>query len=72
MTRTLIRFDAAIRSARDRALRALREEKGEVNIVATVLLIVIAVALLVLFNQQITGWITSMFDKINSGIEGIG
>ena len=72
MTTTLIRTELAARSAANRLVRALRDEKGEVNIVATVLLIVLAVALIVLFQTQIKGWLGGMFTKINDGINSVG
>ncbi|MGP7959731.1 Flp1 family type IVb pilin [Sanguibacter sp. A247] len=72
MTTTLIRTELAVRSAAARLVAALRDEKGEVNIVATVLLIVLAVALIVIFQGQIKGWLEAMFGKINSGISSVG
>lgn len=72
MTTTLIRTELAVRSAAARLVRALRDDKGEVNIVATVLLIVLAVALIVIFQGQIKGWLEAMFGKINSGINSVG
>lgn len=72
MTTTLIRTELAVRSAAARLVAALRDEKGEVNIVATVLLIVLAVALIVIFQGQIKGWLETMFGKINSGISSVG
>jgi flagellin-like protein len=71
MSMTLIRVDLAVRSAAARTITALRQDRGEVNIVATVLLIVIAVALIVLFQKNITKWITSMISKIDSGISSV-
>lgn len=72
MTTTLIRTELAVRSAAARLVRTLRDDKGEVNIVATVLLIVLAVALIVIFQGQIKGWLEAMFGKINSGINSVG
>lgn len=72
MTTTLIKTELAVRSAAARLVRALRDDKGEVNIVATVLLIVLAVALIVIFQGQIKGWLEAMFGKINSGINSVG
>lgn len=72
MTTTLIRTELAFRSMASRLVRALRDEKGEVNIVATVLLIVLAVALIVMFQGQIKGWLNAMFGKINDGIDSVG
>lgn len=72
MSTALVRLDSAVRHAVARTIRSLRDEKGEVNIVATVLLIVIAVALIVLFQEKLTSWITSMFDKIQTGVDSVG
>lgn len=46
--------------------RFLRDEKGEVNIVATVVLIGIAVVLAVVFRNAIGGLINSLLNKINT------
>lgn len=45
--------------------RFLRDEKGEVNIVATVVLIGIAVVLAVVFRKAIGGLINSLLNTIN-------
>jgi flagellin-like protein len=47
------------------AYKAFTSEKGEVNVVAMVLLIVIAVALAILFQGQITNFLNTQFGKIN-------
>ena len=44
--------------------RFLRDEKGEVNIVAIVVLIGIAVALAIIFRKAIVGLINDLLDKI--------
>ena len=72
MTTALFRAEISLRAAGARVVRTLKDERGEVNIVATVLLIVLAVALIVLFQTQIKGWLTSMFSKISSGIGSVG
>ena len=46
--------------------RFLRDEKGEVNIVAIVILIGIAVALAIVFRKAIMGLITDLLDKIRT------
>lgn len=46
-----------------------KEERGAVDIVAVVVLIGIAVALAVLFRQQIEGVLNSLFESIASGAE---
>ena len=44
----------------------LKEEKGEVNIVAIVVLIGIAVLLAIIFKDAIEGLLRSLFSTINS------
>jgi flagellin-like protein len=44
----------------------LRDEKGEVNVIAIVLLIVVAVVLIVLFQSQITGLLGGLFNTVSS------
>lgn len=46
----------------------MRDDRGEVNIVATVLLIVIAVTLVIFFREAIEGWISSLVSTITSGV----
>lgn len=43
----------------------LKEERGAVDIVAIVVLIGIAVLLAVLFKDQVTGLLNSLFETIN-------
>lgn len=50
--------------------RFLAEENGEVNIVATVVLIGIAVLLAVFFKNQIMGLLTDLFDTIRGTATG--
>ncbi len=71
MTTTLFRADLAVRHAISRAVRGFRDEKGEVNIVATVLLIVVAVALIVLFQDKLGEWIEKMFSAISSDVDSV-
>ncbi|PFG36382.1 flagellin-like protein [Flavimobilis soli] len=47
----------------------VKSDRGEVNIVATVLLIVIAVTLVLFFREAIEGWISSLVETIGSGVE---
>lgn len=58
--------DKAYFKARLMAYKFLHEENGEVNIVATVVLIGIAVILAVLFKNQVINLINSLFTKINT------
>lgn len=47
-----------------------KDERGEVNVVAIVVLIGVAVLLAILFKEQVTALITSLFDKINDTADG--
>lgn len=44
--------------------RFIKDERGEVNIVATIILLGIAVLLAVAFRKQINGLVKSVFDAI--------
>lgn len=50
----------------------IKDEKGEVNIVATVILIGIAVVLAVFFRGQIVNLVKGMFNTINNQTKGLG
>ena len=49
--------------------RFLREEHGAVDIVAIVVMIGIAVAMAVLFKNQISGLLGNLFGSISGGID---
>ncbi len=50
--------------------RFTNDERGEVNVVAIVVLIGVAVLLAILFKEQVTALITSLFNKINDTADG--
>ncbi len=47
------------------------EEKGEVNLVAILLIILVTIGLVIIFRTQITNLINNIFIKINQNINGI-
>lgn len=49
----------------------LRSESGEVNVIAIVLLIVVAIVLIMLFQKQITDLLNNLFGVINDDAEKI-
>jgi ABC-type Mn2+/Zn2+ transport system permease subunit len=51
--------------AKARLREFLTKEDGEVNIVAIVVLIGIAIVLAILFRNQITGLLNSLFGQVN-------
>lgn len=71
MLELYIRGRRSAATATSKLVRSLRDEKGEVNIVATVLLIVVAVGLIVLFREKLSGWITGMFEAIDGDVNEI-
>ena len=44
----------------------IKDEKGETNIVAIILIIVIVIGLVVIFKDRISSLIENLFDKIDS------
>ena len=52
---------------RARLVAAMKEERGEVNIVAIVLLIVVAIGLVLVFQDQLTKWLQSILGKLTTG-----
>ena len=51
------------------AARAAADTRGEVNIVAMVLIIIVVIALVAIFRSEMTDIVTKMFEKIRSGME---
>jgi Flp pilus assembly pilin Flp len=47
----------------------IKDEKGETNIVAIILIIVIVIGLVVIFKDRIGSLIDNLFDKIDSKTE---
>ena len=45
------------------------EERGETNIIAIILLILVVVGLVVIFRTQITNLINSLFGKVNDSVD---
>lgn len=51
--------------------RFIYEEKGEVNLVAIILIILVTIGLVIIFRTQITNLINNIFTRINQNINGI-
>lgn len=47
----------------------LEDTRGEVNIVAMVLIIIVVIALVAIFRSEMTDIVTKMFEKIRSGMD---
>ena len=51
------------------AARLTADTRGEINIVAMVLIIIVVIALVAIFRSEMTDIVTKMFEKIRSGME---
>lgn len=51
--------------------RLLKNEDGEVNLIAVVLLIIVAIALIAIFKKQITSLLESLLKKITKQANAI-
>ncbi len=49
----------------------MSEEKGEVNLIAILLIILVTIGLVIIFRTQITNLINNIFTKINQNINGM-
>lgn len=49
----------------------LYDERGDTNIVAIILIIVIVIGLVIIFRDRIEQIISSVFDNIDSKVDGI-
>lgn len=58
-------------AAKARVKEMLRDERGEVNLIAILLIIVVVVGLVIIFRDNIEGLIDSIFNNINEGIEEV-
>lgn len=57
-------------AARGKAMKFLYNEEGEVNIVTTVVLIGIAIALAVFFGDKVKGLVETMFSSLDTKASG--
>jgi len=71
MTDLYLRSLLTVRAMLLDAGRSLRDDKGEVNIVATVLLIIVAIGLVIIFKDKLTDLLNSLMDKISGDAEGV-
>lgn len=60
------KWNAMLVNLYTKALHSIEDEKGEVNIVTIVVLIGIAVLLALIFKDNITNLLNSLFQEINN------
>jgi len=65
------RAAAAVLAARRGVNGFLKEEDGETNLVAILLIIIVTVALVAIFKTRITSLVNTLFDKLEKGAKGI-
>ncbi|MDO5560975.1 MAG: Flp1 family type IVb pilin [Oscillospiraceae bacterium] len=58
-------------SAKKEISYLIKNQKGEVNLVAILLIIIVTVGLVAIFKTQITNIINSVFDSISGAISGL-
>lgn len=51
--------------------RLRNEERGEVNLISILLIVIVAIGLVAIFKNQITLLIESIFKRINENVTGI-
>ena len=64
-----MRMDKLYVSTRNWIKSFFEEERGETNIIAIILLILVVVGLVVIFRTQITNLINSLFGKVNDSVD---
>ncbi|MBP1565732.1 MAG: hypothetical protein J6A58_08280 [Oscillospiraceae bacterium] len=52
-------------------MNALKDERGEVNLIAILLIIVVVVGLVIIFRESITTLINNIFKNINKEVEKV-
>lgn len=58
---------AAAHMYRARLAKAMKDDRGEVNIVAIVLLIVVAIGLVLIFQGELSKWLKNILGKLGTG-----
>lgn len=69
--KTLLWMNRTLAGVRNNAEGFIRNEDGETNLVAILLIIVVTVALVAIFKDRITDLINTIFDAINEAVEKI-
>lgn len=51
--------------------RLRNEERGEVNLISILLIVIVAIGLVAMFRDQITKLLENVFQRINQNVTGI-
>lgn len=65
MTNLLDKAEWQLMKAKAKIIAAFHDEKGEVNMIAIILIVIIVIALAAVFRDQITAVVNKMFGKVN-------
>ncbi len=68
MTDLLDKVEWQFMKAKAKIIAALHDEKGEVNMIAIILIIVIVIALAAVFKERIGKVVTSLFKRVDEDI----
>lgn len=71
MKNIMKKLDKAMFSLMSRVYGFGCEERGEVNLVSILLIIVVTVGLVIIFRDRLSDLVGSIFDKIGSSIDGM-
>jgi len=71
MANVTVKATMKMMAAKARVKEMLRDERGEVNLIAILLIIVVVVGLVIIFRDNIEDLIDSIFNNINEGIEEV-
>ena len=55
-----------------KALACMADDRGDTNFISVVVILAIVVVLAVLFNEQATNAVNSLWSKINGRLSGLG
>ncbi|MFV0411983.1 MAG: Flp1 family type IVb pilin [Oscillospiraceae bacterium] len=58
-------------SVQNRAAEVLTSERGDTNIIAIILILVVVIGLVIIFRDQLTSLVQRIFGSINEDVDGV-
>lgn len=58
-------------SVQNRAAEVLTNERGDTNIIAIILILVVVIGLVIIFRDQLTSLVQRIFGSINEDVDGV-
>lgn len=71
IAKTAAKATIKMAQAKAKMMNALKDERGEVNLIAILLIIVVVVGLVIIFRDSITTLINNIFKNINKEVEKV-